>query len=357
LAAQAADTDELEEVQILALPNLKGVTSVTISKDGKFVYAAAYQASAISVFERDAESGKLTPGDALQGQEYATAISIRLSHDEKNAVATHLFSNMLTLFKRDAATGGLTKLCAVKESGDQPIGLQTAVDAMFSNDDHFVYVASASGIAVFKVSNDQLEFVQYETGDDKLHAVRGCALSPDGHWAYVAAGDSGVLAVFHRDEETGKLSFVQMLQNGDDDIASLDGAFRVVPSPDGRQVYVSAGRFRGDQAVSAYEVQSDGSLKLLQQLVNGADDFTEFEGGNSIGVSPDGKTVVAVASVSDRIFRFKREPATGKLTFVTSQQAGVFGKPGAAGLCLSADGRFLYVADEKEGALQVYRLP
>jgi hypothetical protein len=91
LGMHGAETDDLEQVQSLDLPNLKGVTSVTISKTGKFVYAAAYQASAISVFERDAESGKLTPGDVLQGPEYVRAISIRLSQDENYAAATHLF--------------------------------------------------------------------------------------------------------------------------------------------------------------------------------------------------------------------------------------------------------------------------
>jgi 6-phosphogluconolactonase (cycloisomerase 2 family) len=357
VAVQGAADDELADVQDVAPPSLQGVTSVTITKDGKFVYTAAYQAGAISIFERNAESGKLTPRDGLLGPECASAICIRLSHDENTAAVAHLFANRLTLFKRDPATGGLTKLSAVEESKDEPRGLQTAVDTEFSGDDHFLYVASAEGLGVFKIEDNQLTFVQHETGDDKLHGVRGCALSPDGRWVYAAAGDPGVLAVFSRDAATGKLTSVQMLKDGDGEIASLAGAFRVAPSADGRQLYVSSGRFHGDQAVSVFEVQPDGSLKVLQQFINGKDDFTEFEGGNSLQVSPDGKAVVALSSVSDRLFRFTRDPATGKLTYVTSQQAGTFGEPGAAGLCFSADGKFLYVADENEGALQVYKLP
>ncbi len=357
MVACGAEDSELGEVQTVTLPNLQGVTSVTITKEGKFVYAAAFQASAISVFERDAETGKLTSRDVLQGAEYNSAICIRLSHDENYAAAAHLFSSMVTLFKRDPATGSLTKLSAISESKEEPHGLQTAVDVEFSGDDHFLYVASSGGLGVFKVEDGQLNFVQYEQGNDKLHGVRGCALSPDGRWVYAAAGDPGVLGVFRRDETTGKLSQVQLLKDGDDDIASLAGAFRVAPSADGRQLYVSSGRFQGDQAVSAFEVQPDGSLKILQQFINEKDDFTEFEGGNSLQVSPDGKMIVALTSVSDRIFRFSRDPSTGKLTFVTSQQAGTFAEPGAAGLCFSHDGKFLYVADEKEGALQVYKLP
>jgi 6-phosphogluconolactonase (cycloisomerase 2 family) len=98
-------------------------------------------------------------------------------------------------------------------------------------------------------------------------------------------------------------------------------------------------------------------LKLLQQFVNGVDDFSEFEGANDIKVSADGKSVFAVASVSDRLFRFSRNLENGKLTFVASQQAGTFESPGAAALCFSPDGKFVYVGDEAEKAIEVYKLP
>jgi sugar lactone lactonase YvrE len=40
-----------------------------------------------------------------------------------------------------------------------------------------------------------------------------------------------------------------------------------------------------------------------------------------------------------------------------SQQAGNFAPPGAAGVCFSPDGKFLYIADEKENAIEAYKLP
>ena len=74
-------------------------------------------------------------------------------------------------------------------------------------------------------------------------------------------------------------------------------------------------------------------------------------------LSPDGKSLVALASLSDRLFRFTRDNASGKLTYVGSQQVGINMVPGAAGLCFSPDGRHLYVADESASAIVVYEMP
>jgi 6-phosphogluconolactonase (cycloisomerase 2 family) len=134
-------------------------------------------------------------------------------------------------------------------------------------------------------------------------------------------------------------------------------AFRLALSPNAKQLYVTTGRFGGHQAVSVFSVEADGTLKLVQHLPNGADDFTEFEGGNETAVSPDGTLVMATASFSDRLFRFARNPETGVLTLIGSQQAGTFHQSGAAGVCFSPDGKFAYVADEAESAIQVYKIP
>jgi 6-phosphogluconolactonase (cycloisomerase 2 family) len=353
----AVEADDLELAQTVTLPNLRGVTSVAVSNDGNFLYSAAYQADAVSIFKRDSGTGQLTAAGVLKGQDLRTAISIRVSADGKYAAVAQFTANKVTLFKPDAATGELTKFLDLSEGENAAQGLQTAIDTDFSRDDRFLYTASGGGVGVFQIEDDKLTFVQYEQGDDDLHGVRGCIASPDGRWVYAAAHESGTLGVFRRDEKTGKLDAVQILKDGENGIASLAGVFRIAVSADSKYLYVSAGRFDGDQAISAYEVQMDGRLKLLQQFINGADDFAEFEGGNSIRVSPDGKAVFAVASVSDRLFRFSRDAATGKLAFLTSQQAGTFAPPGAAGLCFSPDGKFVYIADEAENSIEVLKMP
>ncbi|HEY2342405.1 MAG TPA: beta-propeller fold lactonase family protein [Chthoniobacteraceae bacterium] len=353
---QAAEPADLEMVQSVSIPDLRGVCGVTISGDGKFLYTAAYQADAICIFTRDLQTGQLTLADTLQGEIAVQSICLRLSTDEKYAAVAQNAARKVSVFKRDPVTGKLTKAAEFSGATVGAGGLRSPIEAKLSLDNRFLYVATSPGVAVFSFNGDQLEFVQSEEADGKLNGVRGFAFSPDGHWLYAAAFESGTLGGFRRDEATGKLEQTQLLSNGENGVNALRGAFRVALSADGKNVYVSAGRFIGDQAISVFSVESDGSLKVLQEFVNGTDDFTEFEGGNEINVSPDGKSVCAVTSVSDRLFRFARDPKTGKLTFITSQQEGTFAQPGAAGLCFSPDGKFVYVADEGEGAVEAYKL-
>jgi 6-phosphogluconolactonase (cycloisomerase 2 family) len=163
--------------------------------------------------------------------------------------------------------------------------------------------------------------------------------------------------VLRRDADSGKLEVVQILTDGEDGVEAIAGAFRIACSQDGRHVYVSSGRFQGDQAISVFATQADGKLKLIEEHVNGVGDFTGFEGGNSIAISPGGTLVYAVGTMSDRLVRFQRDRETGKLTFLGSQAVGEFVTPGAAGLCFSPDGKFVYIADENASAIVVLKQP
>jgi 6-phosphogluconolactonase (cycloisomerase 2 family) len=345
-----ADEADLGSVQNVALPDLQKVICVAISADGKFLYSASAGTGAILIFTRDLETGQLTLADSIKAPILSGPKRIRLSTDQKYAAVADDHGSTALIFKRDATSGGLTKVA------DAGKGLDGVTDAILSPDNHFLYTASYSGISIFKFTDDQLTLVEFEKAGDNLKGMRPMALSKDGHWLYAVGEFSGTLVAFRRNEESGKLERKQTLKNGEDDVSTLRGAYRVAVSGDGKQVYVSSGRTQGDQAVTAFTVEEDG-LKLLQQFVNGADDFSEFEGGNEVTVSPRGKWVAAVASVSDRLFCFRRDPTTGKLTFVTSAQAENFITEGASGVCVSPDDKFVYVADQNEGQIEVFKLP
>ncbi len=50
----------LRHASSISRDSLQMVTSVEVSRDGKFLYAAAWQAAAITVFQRDLVTGELT---------------------------------------------------------------------------------------------------------------------------------------------------------------------------------------------------------------------------------------------------------------------------------------------------------
>jgi 6-phosphogluconolactonase (cycloisomerase 2 family) len=68
MASMGADAPkDLEEVQNLTLPELRSVTSVAISGDGKFLYAAAFNAGTVTTFTRDVQTGLLEFDDVIIG--------------------------------------------------------------------------------------------------------------------------------------------------------------------------------------------------------------------------------------------------------------------------------------------------
>jgi 6-phosphogluconolactonase (cycloisomerase 2 family) len=89
-------------------------------------------------------------------------------------------------------------------------------------------------------------------GVDGLRGVWSLAVSPDGKHVYTASYWGHAVAVFGRDETTGKLVFVEAHKEGVDGLDGIGGTCSVAVSPDGKHVYV-AGHWV--QAVSVFNVR------------------------------------------------------------------------------------------------------
>lgn len=344
---------------------LQMVTSVEVSADGKFLYASAWRPATITVFERDAVSGQLKQVQELTDPEHLQGTTaLRISPDGQYAVASAFSARTAVLFRRDAKSGKLKKLNVAQDSVDGVTGLTWPIDVAFSPDSKFAYIVdsrgpsdtdiSAGSVTVFRIADDELEFV--EAGQDSGFAnVRGIAVSPDGNDIAVTSSDAATLIVLNRIESSGKTSTRQVIEDERNGVHGLDGAMGVAMSADGQFVYVSSGRFRGDNAIGVYRFDDEGELSLVQELENGTDDLQGFEGGNEITVSPDGLNVYAVGSGSSSLACFEREPETGRLRLLETIPDEQDRLKAAAGICVSPDGEFVYVAAEQSGSISVFR--
>jgi 6-phosphogluconolactonase (cycloisomerase 2 family) len=355
----------LELVEAVPRDDLTATVSAAISPDGRFLYSSAWSAASLTVFARDAQSGRLEHRQTVTSDTLlAGTTALTPSPDGRTAIATAFTSRTAVLYLRNPDTGALSQADFARD-GDQGVRFQWPIDVAFSPDGRFAYViddhgpaeGSQGAVVAFRVQDGKLEHVANDEGRDGCYSgARGLALSPDGKTLMVASYRAGALVVADRDATRGTTTVRQVIKDDEGPARSLAGAMGVAISRDGRHAYVSAGRFSGDNAVSAFAIDADGRLGFLQEFRNGEGELQNFEGGNEIAVSPDGRNVYAVATRSGTVAAFRRDPASGRLRYLETLPDGAdAGENRAAGIGISPDGRFVYVATEDGRAISVFR--
>lgn len=265
LVPQAIFTDGVDGVTGLA-----GVRQVVVSPDGKNVYTAGEGDSAITVWSR-AHDGSLKEIQVLaDGVDGITGINfvdnVSVSPDGRNVYAAGIASQTFVSFARSAATGELTEIQVLQDGVDVPSG---------------------------------------------LNGVIANAVSPDGRNVYAVATIDGAVVTFFRNRRTGKLTPIQIIQEGVDGVTGLTGAFPVAVSHDGKNVYVGA---RLDHNVLVYSRARSGKLTLVQTLTEGVNGVIGIDGARWITEAFEGNVVYVAGPVHNTIAVLARNPATGTLS-------------------------------------------
>src|SRR5262245_3928000 len=249
------------------------------------------------------------------------------------------------------------------DGADGVDGLQKAQDAVVSPDGLNLYAVSEGDSAIVTFARDAatgtLAFQDILRdgvgGIDGLASSADVAVSPDGANVYVTGAADNAIAIFARDAATGALAFVEQVKNGVDGVQGLSIPEDLVVSPDGSNVYVAA---FGNQSVLSFARDTvSGKLAFLGRLSNGVGGTSNVSFPSGMVISPDGLHVYVSCSGSDSVAVFARTGASGALTFVESQTAGVGGVTGIEGtfeLAISPDGRHLYVGGADNDTLAIF---
>jgi cysteine-rich repeat protein len=347
---------------------LKGAQSLALSADGTSVYVAGAGDSAVAVFHRDALSGTLSfveeQRQATGGvQGLGGALAVVVSQDGANVYAAGSSDNSIVAFARDADTGALAYLETERNNVGNVVGIGHVNGLAMSPDGTSLYAASSQDNDVVVFGRDAgtggLTFVEakrdHVDGVQGLSGAQVVALSPDGAHVYVAGGSS--LAVFTRDAATGMLGFVEVEQNGVGGVTGLAGATSLALSADGASLYVAG---KGDDAVAAFSRDpATGKLTFVDTLQQGLDGVDGLDGVNALAVSPDGTHVYAVGSTptSKTLTVLTRDVGSSELTLVGSRRdavGDVTGLDGASAVAMSGDGAYVYTAAKTANAVSVF---
>jgi DNA-binding beta-propeller fold protein YncE len=330
-----------------------GSRAIALSPNGRQVYVASSKSDAIAIFTRDPRTGRLTqPGSggcvAAKGAGgCAGAIgldepnSVAVSPDGRSVYATSRAGNSVASFVRNRKTGALRQL---------PPPLSGCISAL-------PLPGCAAGLAL--VTPDVV------------------VVSPDGANVYVGSFFGNSVAAFSRNPSTGALA--QLAGSAACIAEATDGcatgiALRAVEglaiSGDGESVYAATALSSAvvelvrNPSTGALAQATDGSGCIVDATLAGCTLGVQLSGANAIAVSPDDDNVYAVSLFSNSLTSFARAASSGVLTqkggtagcLVYLRAVGCsFGRALVApeGLAVSPDGRNVYVAAFRSGAIAV----
>jgi 6-phosphogluconolactonase (cycloisomerase 2 family) len=290
--------------------------SVLISEDGKFAYATGETLGTVAVFAREESTGFFTSQiQLLQNgvggiDGIAGANIVRLSHDQKNAYVTGFGGDSIGVFSRDENTGLLTQIQVLKDN-------TPAVP-------------------------------------DGMNGNNWIALSDDGENAYTTGFFDDALVVFDRDQNTGILTFRQLLKDGVDGINGLGGAYPLYMDDKSKNLYVGG---LEDNTLSVFRRNPHGDLTLVQELTDGVDGIDGLAGIRGIYGDSKGKSIYTVGLVDNAITTFDRHNGHGTLTqtqVIKDTDPGIDGLAGATGITVTRDNRYVIATGFAERKIAVF---
>jgi len=294
---------------------IRGVRSVLVSEDGKFAYAAAETDASVIVFSRDVTTGFLTQIQRLQNlvggiDGLRGANTVRLSPDGKNLYATGFFGDSLAVFSRDVTTGLLTEIQVLKDNT----------------------VAVPNG----------------------LDGALWITVSDDGENVYTSGFFDDAVVTFDRDENTGLLTFRQLLKDGVDGINGLDGAYAMYMDDKSKNLYVGG---LEESTLNVFRRNSHGDLTLVQEIRNGVDGIDGLHEIRGIFGDSKGKNIYTVALADSAIATFDRNNGHGTLTqtqVIRDTDPGIDGLGGATGITVTRDNRYVIATGFLERKIAIF---
>ena len=318
-------------------------------------------------FKREATSGSLSFNFSEQGNNQGItgikgASNINLSPDGKHIYVAGELDDALAVFERNLATGELSFVERI-EDGNGIDGLNGVKAVILSTDGDFVYAAGFwdNSIAAFSRNNENGKLTYIDRYKDGLFGVDGLSgtndlmLSPDQNHLYATGFWDNAIAVFERNPSNGELEFIASYKDGANGIDGLQSITGITISADGNFVYAAGNE---DNAIAIFNRNiANGNLTYVGLVKDGLNGVEGLGGIKKIRISADGLHLYGVSDVDNALVHFERNVTTGLLMFTGLYQNGgsIEGLEGATDLQISGNGEHLYVTAETENSITAFQ--
>ncbi len=367
-----------------------GATGLALSASGEHLYVAGSQQNAIGLFQRQFDSfcpasgtGSIesVPFNIAAGGMIVFRIVATVAPDFTGQLVNEAIveaardpSGSISSDSDSTVVSPVADLSITKDDGNSEYDGLAAAAAVDGHGPH-LYVAGAgdNAIGVYKRESDpgsssfgQLGFVQVvRSGDAGVTGLTGVAdvrVSDDGYHVYAVSPSDNTVVVLSRNPADGRLTPLQVVQNGIDGVSGLSGARTMAFSPDGAHVYVGAAF---SNAIAVFRRDDDpgsaqfGRLSFVEAVQEGVAGVAGIAAPRALAVSPDGLQVYALGDAADTLAVLLRNPTPasanfGRLSYLThysNADPTIAGLDGVRDLLIDAAGDNVYVLGDDPGTL------
>jgi len=216
---------------------LGGAVNLTVSLDGKHIYVAGKLDNSIAIFNRNLGNGLLTYNSFINGVEGLSGInSIAFHSSGEYLIAVSELNNSISSFARNPSNGQLSLV---------------------------------DNILDFEIAGSVLE------GASDVYI--------QGNYLFVSSYLSDAISLFTIDDQTGMLSFVESLNNGDTNVAQMDGPEKLIFTKDSNQFYVASSI---SDSLTMFEFES-GQMKPLG-INYGINEISGLDSVNNLVIDKNG---------------------------------------------------------------------
>jgi len=228
-----------------------GASAVTVSPDGMLVFVTGRFEDSLAVFSRDATSDELILSDVESsyfGSPGLTGASdVSVSPDGRHVYATGEIDDAIAIFAKDPTQDAIAFVDWLPNGINGVTGLSGASSITLDKTGAFAFATGrwSDALAVFSRESStgllypETVYSNSQAGIDGLGGASDVTLDVSSELVCVIGSADDSIVLFQRASDSPELQFTELLQNGSGFVVGLNGASSIAASTDGHHLYVT----------------------------------------------------------------------------------------------------------------------